>query len=82
MYLGFAIILVIAYSIKDVAGVMSGPYGQPIGSLCVQVLGENSGLAIFALNVVAHFFVGQAIVIAANRVIFACSLDGAILGSR
>lgn len=82
LYLGFAIILVIAYTVKDVADVVAGPYGQPMASLCVQVLGRNSGLAMFGLNIVAQFFVGQGCTIASSRVIFAYSRDGAIPGSR
>ncbi|KAE9973205.1 hypothetical protein BLS_003726 [Venturia inaequalis] len=82
LYLGFAIILVIAYTVKDVADVVSGPYGQPMASLCVQVLGRKPGLAMFALNILAQFFVGQGCTIASSRVIFAYSRDGAIPGSR
>jgi amino acid transporter len=81
-YLGFAIILVIAYTVKDVTDVVNGQYGQPMASLCVQVLGERSGLIMFAINIVAQFFVGQGCTIAASRVIFAYSRDGAIPGSR
>jgi hypothetical protein len=35
LYLGFAIILVIAYTINDVTDVVTGPYGKPTASLCV-----------------------------------------------
>jgi amino acid transporter len=82
LYLGFAIILVIAYTVKDVNDVVAGVYGQPMASLCVQVLGKKSGLAMFALNIIAQFFVGQGCTIASSRVIFAYSRDGAIPGSR
>jgi hypothetical protein len=30
LYLGWAIILVIAYTVKDVTEVVAGPYGQPM----------------------------------------------------
>ncbi|KAE9371918.1 amino acid transporter-like protein [Stipitochalara longipes BDJ] len=82
LYLGFAIILVIAYTVKDVTDVVAGAYGQPMASLCVQVLGKNPGLAMFALNIIAQFFVGQGCTIASSRVVFAYSRDGAIPGSR
>lgn len=82
LYLGFAIILVIAYTVKDVTDVVAGSYGQPMASLCVQVLGKNPGLAMFALNIIAQFFVGQGCTIASSRVVFAYSRDGAIPGSR
>lgn len=61
---------------------MAGPYGQPFGSLCLQVLGRKPGLTMFALNIIAQFFVGQGCTITATRVIFAYSRDGAVPGSR
>lgn len=82
LYLGFAIMLVIAYTVKDVIDVIAGAYGQPMASLCVQVFGKKPGLALFALNIVAQFFVGQGCTIASSRVVFAYSRDGAIPGSR
>ncbi|KAH8808788.1 amino acid/polyamine transporter I [Xylogone sp. PMI_703] len=82
LYLGFAIILVIAYTVKDVTDVVAGAYGQPMASLCVQVLGKKSGLAMFIMNIIGEFFVGQGITIASSRVVFAYSRDGAIPGSR
>ncbi|KAN0096872.1 amino acid transporter-like protein [Hyaloscypha variabilis] len=68
LYLGFAIILAIAYTVKDVKDVVAGAYRQPMASLCVQVLGKNPGLAICT--------------IASSRVVFAYSRDGAIPGSK
>jgi amino acid transporter len=82
LYLGFAIILVIAYTVKDITEVVAGPYGQPMGSLCLQVLGQKAGLAVFALNMIAQFFVGQGCTVASSRVVYAYSRDGALPGSR
>ncbi|PMD29911.1 hypothetical protein L207DRAFT_549617 [Hyaloscypha variabilis F] len=82
LYLGFAIILAIAYTVKDVKDVVAGAYRQPMASLCVQVLGKNPGLAMFALNIIAQFFVDQSCTIASSRVVFAYSRDGAIPGSK
>lgn len=82
LYLGWAIILVIAYTVKDVTDVVAGPYGQPMGSLCLQVLGQKSGLAMFSLNMIAQFFVGQGCTVASSRVVYAYSRDGALPGSR
>lgn len=82
LYLGFAIILVIAYTVKDITEVVAGPYGQPMGSLCLQVLGQKSGLAMFSLNIIAQFFVGQGCTVASSRVVYAYSRDGALPGSR
>lgn len=82
LWLGWAIILVIVYTVKDITDVVAGQYGQPFGSLCLQVLGQKAGLAMFGLNIVAQFFVGQGCTITATRVIFAYSRDGAIPLSR
>lgn len=73
---------VIVYTVKDITEVVAGPYGQPFGSLCLQVLGKNAGLAMFALNIIAQFFVGEGCTVTATRVIFAYSRDGALPLSR
>ncbi|GAB7346953.1 hypothetical protein MBLNU459_g2010t1 [Dothideomycetes sp. NU459] len=80
MYMGWAVVLVIAYTVKDVSSVLSG--GQSFGNLCLQVLGVKAGLAMFALNIVGQFFVGLGGTIICARVIFAYSRDGALPGSR
>ena len=81
LWLGWAIVFVIVYTVKDITDVVAGQYGQPFGSLCLQVLGKNAGLAMFALNIVAQFFVGEGCTITATRVVFAYSRDGALPGS-
>lgn len=45
LYMGWAIILVIVYTVKDIGDVVAGDYGQPFGSLCLQVLGKVSTLS-------------------------------------
>ncbi|KAF7957364.1 hypothetical protein EAE96_002949 [Botrytis aclada] len=82
LWLGWAIILVIAYTVKDIQDVVSGQYGQPMGSLCLQVLGPKAGLAMFSLNMVAQFFVGQGVTVVSSRVVYAYSRDGALPGSH
>ncbi|MCJ1230802.1 hypothetical protein MMC12_007476 [Toensbergia leucococca] len=82
LYLGWAIILVIAYTVKNIPDVVDGQYGQPMGSLCLQVLGPKAGLALFSLNIIAQFFVGIGCTVASSRVTFAYSRDGALPGSR
>lgn len=81
-YLGWAIILVIVYTVQDITDVVAGEYGQPFGSLCLQVLGRKAGLAMFSLNMIAQWFVGEGCTVTATRVVFAYSRDGAIPGSR
>ncbi|MCJ1403830.1 hypothetical protein MMC11_007053 [Xylographa trunciseda] len=82
LYLGWAIILVIAYTVQNIPDVVSGQYGQPMGSLCLQVLGPKAGLAMFSINIIAQFFVGQGCTVASSRVVYAYSRDGALPGSR
>lgn len=53
-----------------------------MGSLCLQVLGPNAGLAMFSLNIIAKFFVGQGCTVASSRVVYAYSRDGALPGSK
>ncbi|MCJ1378935.1 hypothetical protein MMC17_002034 [Xylographa soralifera] len=82
LYLGWAVILVIAYTVQNIPDVVDGQYGQPMGSLCLQVLGPKAGLALFSLNIIAQFFVGQGCTVASSRVVYAYSRDGALPGSR
>ncbi|KAA6412389.1 MAG: amino acid transporter [Lasallia pustulata] len=82
LYLGWVCILVIAYTVKNIPDVVAGKYGQPMGSLCLQVLGQKAGLAMFSLNIIAQFFVGQGCTVASSRVVYAYSRDGALPGSR
>lgn len=42
------------------------PTDRGIGSLCLQVLGQKSGLAMFSLNIIAQFFVGQGLVLSSG----------------
>ncbi|EME46509.1 hypothetical protein DOTSEDRAFT_70497 [Dothistroma septosporum NZE10] len=60
------IMMVIAYTVKDIPDVVGGQYGQPFGSLCLRVLGKRVGLALFSLNMIAQFFCGQGCTIAAK----------------
>lgn len=82
LYLGWAIILVIVYTVKNIPDVVTSDYGQPFGSLCLQVLGQRAGLALFSLNIIAQFFVGQGCTITATRVVFAFARDGALPRSK
>ena len=70
------------YTVKNIGDVVVSEYGQPFGSLCLQVLGKGPGLAMFSLNILAQFFVGESCTVTATRIIFAYSRDGAIPGSR
>ena len=82
LYLGFPVILVIAYCVTDIQEVVAGSLGQPMGALCLQVLGPKAGLAMFAINIVAQWTVELGCIIAGSRVIYAYSRDDALPGSR
>ncbi|KAK4546902.1 hypothetical protein LTR36_001634 [Oleoguttula mirabilis] len=81
-YLGFPVILVVAYCVTDIDDVVAGTLGQPMGALCLQVLGPKAGLAMFAINIVAQYCVELGCIIAGSRVIYAYSRDGALPGSK
>lgn len=81
-YLGFPVILVIAYCVTDIDYVVAGALGQPMGALCLQVLGPKAGLAMFAINIIAQWCVELGCIIAGSRVIYAYSRDGALPGSK
>ncbi|KAK5136538.1 hypothetical protein LTR08_002882 [Meristemomyces frigidus] len=81
-YLGFPVILVIAYCVTDIEDVVAGALGQPMGAKCLQVLGPKAGLAMFAINIVAQYCVELGCIIAGSRVIYAYSRDDALPGSR
>ncbi|KAK3621916.1 hypothetical protein LTR56_022503 [Elasticomyces elasticus] len=81
-YLGFPVILVIAYTVMNIEEVVASDLGQPMGALCLQVLGPRAGLAMFCINIVAQYAVELGCIIAGSRVIYAYSRDGALPGSR
>ena len=81
-YLGFPVILVIAYTVMSIEDVVASDLGQPMGALCTQVLGPKAGLAMFCINIVAQYAVELGCIIAGSRVIYAYSRDGALPGSR
>ena len=81
-YLGFAVVLVIAYCVTNTNDVVAGALGQPMGALCLQVLGPKAGLAMFALTMLAQCFVELGVTIAGSRVIYAYSRDDALPGSN
>lgn len=80
--LGWFVILLIGYTITDVAGVIGSDLDQPMGSYLLQSLGQKAGLWIFSLIIVCSFFTGQGIMVACSRVTYAYSRDDALPGSR
>lgn len=48
-YLGFPVILVIAYCVFNIDDVVASSLGQPMGALCLEILGPRAGLVRFSL---------------------------------
>ena len=80
--LGWFIILVIGYTVTDVAAVIGSDLGQPMGSYLLQSLGQKVGLGVFSLVIACMFFTGQGVMVACSRVTYAYSRDDALPGSR
>jgi amino acid transporter len=80
--LGWFIVIVIGYTVTDVASVVRSDLGQPMGSYLLQVVGQKGGVGVFSLVIISCFFMGQGCMVASSRVIYAYSRDGALPGSR
>jgi amino acid transporter len=64
---GWALQLVVAYTVVDISTVMSAG-GQPFASYLVQVMPQKSALAILSLTIMCGFSMGQGCMVAASRV--------------
>ena len=64
---GWFLQLVIAYTVVDIDSVISSDLGQPWASYLLQILPENTALAILALTIVCSFSMGQGCMVAASR---------------
>lgn len=80
--LGWFVMLIIAYTVKDVGAVIRSDLGQPMASYLVQALGQNAGLSLLSLVIVCSYFSGQGCMIVSSRVIYALSRDNAFPGSK
>ena len=74
--MGWALQLVIAYTVSDIDDVMNSPLGQPWASYLIQVLPQKTALAILAITIICAFSMGQGCMVAASRVTFAYARDG------
>ncbi|CAG8948754.1 hypothetical protein HYFRA_00001875 [Hymenoscyphus fraxineus] len=72
---GWALQLVVAYTVADIPAVIDSSLGQPWASYLVQVMPQNTALAILALTIVCGFSMGQGCMVAASRVTFAYARD-------
>jgi amino acid transporter len=74
--MGWALQLVIAYTVITITDVLDSPLGQPWASYLIQVIPQKTALAILALTVLCGFTTGQGCMVAASRVTFAYARDG------
>jgi amino acid transporter len=73
---GWALQLVVAYTVIDIPSVIGSDLGQPWASYLVQVMPQKTALAILALTIVCGYSMGQGCMVAASRVTFAYARDG------
>ncbi|KAF7909496.1 uncharacterized protein EAF01_003214 [Botrytis porri] len=73
--MGWALQLVVAYTVIDITAVIDSPLGQPWASYLIQVMPQKIALAILALTIMCGFFMGQGCMVAASRVTFAYARD-------
>jgi amino acid transporter len=74
--MGWALQLVVAYTVIDIPEVMDSPVGQPWASYLIQVMPQKPALAILAVTICCGYSMGQGCMIAASRVTFAYARDG------
>ena len=73
---GWFLQLVVAYTVIDIPSVTSSDLGQPWAAFLLQVMPQNTALAILALTIICAFSMGQGCMVAASRVTFAYARDG------
>lgn len=74
--MGWALQLVVGYTVINIPDVMGSSLGQPWASYLIQVMPQNTALAILALTICCAFSMGQGCMVAASRVTFAYARDG------
>ena len=72
---GWALQLVVAYTVVDIPSVLDSDLGQPWASYLIQVMPQRIALAVLSLTIVCGFFMGQGCMVAASRVTFAYARD-------
>lgn len=72
---GWALQLVVAYTVVDISAVIGSDLGQPWASYLIQVMPQNTALAVLSITIICAFFMGQGCMVAASRVTFAYARD-------
>lgn len=80
--MGWALQLVISYTVVDITGMIDDSLGQPFISYLNQCLNNSLADFVAALTIISAFFMGLASMIAASRVAYAYSRDGCFPMSR
>ncbi|KAL8936883.1 MAG: hypothetical protein Q9216_004699 [Gyalolechia sp. 2 TL-2023] len=73
--MGWFLQLVVAYTIVDIEAALDSDLGQPYAAYLLQILPQNTTLAILGLTIICAFSMGQGCMVAASRVTFAYSRD-------
>ncbi|WP_117211302.1 amino acid permease [Allorhizocola rhizosphaerae] len=79
---GFFLLTAITWSIQDYEAARTTALGLPPAQIFIDAAGEQLGIWLLFVCVVAQFFCGMASVTANSRMAFAFSRDGALPGSR
>jgi len=72
---GWALQLVVAYTVIDIPSVIESDLGQPWAAYLIQVMPQRMALAILSLTIICGFSMGQGCMVAASRVTFAYARD-------
>ncbi|KAI9722639.1 MAG: hypothetical protein M1812_001570 [Candelaria pacifica] len=81
-FLGWFLQLILAYTVIDIPSVIGSDLGQPWASYLLQVLPQDTALAVIALTITAAFLVGQGGMLASSRVAYAYARDDCLPLSR
>ncbi len=79
---GFFLLTAITWSIQDYEAARTTKLGLPPAQIFIDAVGEDLGIWLLFVCVVAQFFCGMASVTANSRMAYAFSRDGALPGSR
>jgi len=74
--MGWALQMVIAYTVTSIPDVMSSPLGQPWASYLIQVLPQKTALAVLAITICCGFSMGQGCMLLHLESLFAYARDG------
>ena len=75
---GFFVILSLLFSIQDFDRTVSGPVGQPVAQILIDVFGENGATVLFVLILVCVWHCGLFSMTSNSRMMFAFARDGGI----